>query len=322
MSKIVSISSDKIFIKKENIIPFLKNKNKSLPTKYLYDEIGSKLFEEICATKEYYLTRTEKEILDKNASDIIKTSKAQELFELGSGSSKKTKPLIFEALNENDLLTYFSFDISTKALKMSYNELKKISKKLNIKLLKGDFNNDLNKLSYSKKNRLFLFLGSTIGNFNNNLAEKFLKNISSIMKENDSFLLGVDKIKDKKIIHSAYNDKEGITMKFNKNILNVVNKEYSLNFNEDNFLHNAQYNSKKSQIEMYLESTTNQSITLPNNENVKITVGEKILTEISRKFSDNTLNILFNKASLSLVKSYTDNKKYFSLYLLKSKKYF
>ena len=140
------------------------------------------------------------------------------------------------------------------------------------------------------------------------------------MNKEDSFLLGVDKVKDEKIINSAYNDSKGITKKFNKNILNVINKEYKLNFNEKNFLHNAKFNLEKSQIEMYLEATVDHSIKLPNDENLNIEKGEKILTEISRKFSEKTLMDLFNRANLEIKNSYTDNKKYFSLYLLKSKK--
>ena len=139
------------------------------------------------------------------------------------------------------------------------------------------------------------------------------------MNKEDFFLLGIDKIKDEKIINLAYNDSKGLTKQFNKNILNVINREYKLNFNEKNFLHNAKFNSLKSQIEMYLESTVNHSIKLPNDENLNIGKGEKILTEISRKFSDNALRGLLKKANLNVEKSYTDNKKYFSLYLLKPK---
>ena len=100
-----------------------------------------------------------------------------------------------------------------------------------------------------------MFLGSTLGNFNNNLAINFLSNVANLMQRDDSFLLGVDKVKDEKIINLAYNDSKGITQKFNKNILSVINKEYKLNFNENNFLHNAKFNKEKSQVEMYLEST-------------------------------------------------------------------
>ena len=321
MNKIENISFNQNINNEEKIISLLKNKKKSLPTQYLYDDLGSKLFEEICETEEYYLTRTEKQILELNASDIVNKVLPSEIFEFGSGSSKKTKTLITKVLKRNRKLTYFSFDISIKALKMSYNELNKISKSLHVQLIKGDFNNDMKRIKKSKKNRLYLFLGSTLGNFNNKIAINFLDNIASLMNKEDSFLLGVDKVKDEKIINSAYNDSKGITKKFNKNILNVINKEYKLNFNEKNFLHNAKFNLEKSQIEMYLESTVDQSVKLPNDENLNIEKGEKILTEISRKFSEKTLRDLFNKANLEIKKSYTDNKKYFSLYLLKSKKY-
>ena len=321
MNKIENISFNQNINNEEKIISLLKNKKKSLPTQYLYDDLGSKLFEEICETEEYYLTRTEKQILELNASDIVNEVLPSEIFEFGSGSSKKTKTLIAKVLKRNKKLTYFSFDISIKALKMSYNELNKISKSLDVQLIKGDFNNDMKRIKKSKKNRLYLFLGSTLGNFNNKIAINFLENIANLMNKEDSFLLGVDKVKDEKIINSAYNDSKGITKKFNKNILNVINKEYKLNFNEKNFLHNAKFNSEKSQIEMYLESTVDHSVKLPNDENLNIEKGEKILTEISRKFSEKTLRDLFSKANLEIKKSYTDNKKYFSLYLLKSKKY-
>ena len=372
MNKIENISFNQNINNEEKIISLLKNKKKSLPTQYLYDDLGSKLFEEICETEEYYLTRTEKQILELNASDLVNEALPSEIFEFGSGSSKKTKTLIAKVLKRNKKLTYFSFDISVKALKMSYNELnkiskslhvqlikgdfnndikrikkskknkqltyfsfdisdkalkmsyqelKRISKNLHVKLIKGDFNNDINLLEKSKKNRLYLFLGSTLGNFNNYIAINFLNNIGNLMNKEDSFLIGVDKVKDEKIINSAYNDSKGITKKFNKNILNVINKEYKLNFNQKNFLHNAKFNVEKSQIEMYLESTVEHSVKLPNNENLNIGKGEKILTEISRKFSEKTLMDLFSKANLEIKKSYTDSKKYFSLYLLKSKKY-
>ena len=321
MQKIENISTNNSYLKQDNIISFLKNKKKSLPTKYLYDDLGSKLFEEICDTEEYYLTRTEKEILDKYSKDIILKSGAMEFFELGGGASKKTKVLLQEALKNNIALTYSSLDISDKALKMSFDELKNISKNLKIKLYNGDFINDLNNLSMSNSPRLYLFLGSTLGNFDDELAIKFLSNLSKIMKKNDSFLLGVDKIKDEKVLVSAYNDKSGFTKKFNKNILNVVNKKYNLNFNQVNFNHNAEFNTEKSQIEMYLEAITDQNITLPNDESISINSGEKILTEISRKFTDNTINMLFSKASLNIVDHYNDKKKYFSLYLLKSNQY-
>ncbi len=239
------------------------------------------------------------------------------MLELGSGSSKKTKVLILEALKEKDNLTYISFDISTKALKMSYNELKNISSKLDIKLVQGDFINDIEKLQSTKEPRLYLFLGSTLGNFDNETAIKFLTNISQKMKKTDFLLLGIDKIKNKDVIKAAYNDKNGITEKFNKNILNVINKEYNLNFQPDKFNHLALYNEDKSQIEMYLKANSKQKIDILS-EKIEINSGDKILTEISRKFSDTSINEIFEKSGLLSVKNFSDEKSYYSLYLLRS----
>ena len=311
----ISKAKDSFSLKELNVM--LKKKNKSIPTKFLYDDLGSKLFEKISKTKEYYLTRTEENILNKYSTKIINESDAHELLELGSGSSKKTKLLILEALKVKNNLSYVSFDISEKALKMSYNQLKNISSDLNIKLIKGDFINDLEKLEQINKPRLYLFLGSTLGNFNNDTAIKFLSKISKKMKKADFFLLGIDKIKNKEIIKAAYNDTAGITEKFNKNILNVINKEYNLNFNPEMFDHIAEFNEDKSQIEMYLQALSHQKIN-SKQENIEINLGEKILTEISRKFSDTSIQAIFKDSGLEIVKNFSDVKKYYSLYLLKS----
>ncbi len=311
----ISKVDDSFSLKELNLM--LKNKKRSIPTKFLYDDLGSKLFEEISNTKEYYLTRTEKKILNKYSSKIINESGARELLELGSGSSKKTKILILKALKVENNITYVSFDISEKALKMSYEELKDISSNLNIKLVKGDFINDLEKLDHTDKPRLYLFLGSTLGNFNNETAIKFLSNISKKMKKNDFLLLGVDKIKNKEIIKAAYNDEAGITEKFNKNILNVINKEYDLNFNPKMFSHVAEFNEDKNQIEMYLKAISNQKIN-SHIENIEINLGEKILTEISRKFSDSSIDEIFQNSGLEIVQDFRDEKNYYSIYLLKS----
>mgnify|MGYP001170793022 FL=1 len=311
----ISKTKDSFSLKELNVM--LKKKNKAIPTKFLYDDLGSKLFEKISNTKEYYLTRTEEDILNKYSTKIINESDAHELLELGSGSSKKTKLLILEALKVKKSLSYVSFDISEKALKMSYNQLKNISSDLNIKLIKGDFINDLEKLEQINKPRLYLFLGSTLGNFNNNTAIKFLSKISKKMKKADFFLLGIDKIKNKEIIKAAYNDTAGITEKFNKNILNVINKEYNLNFNPEMFDHIAEFNEDKSQIEMYLQALSHQKIN-SKQENIEINLGEKILTEISRKFSDTSIQSIFKDSGLEIVKNFSDVKKYYSLYLLKS----
>ncbi|PPR25608.1 MAG: Histidine N-alpha-methyltransferase [Alphaproteobacteria bacterium MarineAlpha9_Bin4] len=300
-----------------DLIDLIKSlEQKRIPTKYLYDDIGSKLFEKICDTNEYYLTRTEKKILEENSISILDVSMADEFLELGSGSSKKTKVLILDAVDKVKNFKYISFDISNKALQMCHNELKNISNDLKIELIQGDFFKELNVLKKSTKNRMFLFLGSTIGNFDNDTAINFLTSVSKVMNKNDTILIGVDKIKDNNVLEAAYNDDNGITGEFNKNILNVINKKYNLNFKKENFLHTAIFNKNKSQIEMYLRLKKDQKIIIPDGKEIFFKKGDKILTEISRKFSENAINEIFNKSSLNILKTYSDINNYFSLYLL------
>ena len=319
MNKIVNLSIKKdSVIKSSDIYKSLKKKVKSLPTHFLYDKKGSKLFEKICKTKEYYLTRTEKKLLIKHSADIIKTVNPTEILELGGGSSKKTKILIEAKLKVSENLSYSSLDISDEALLMTFKQLEKYKKKLKINLYKGHFIEDLIKLKFKKESRMFLFLGSTLGNFNNKVASKFLKNISAAMTKKDSFLLGVDLLKSKEIILSAYNDKLGFTSLFNKNILDVVNKEFSSNFKEINFKHIAIFNDKKSQIEMYLKAKRKNKIKFPGRKEVLFKEGDKILTEISRKFSDSVLNRLLIDAGLQVKKEYRDKSLSYALLLLKT----
>ena len=318
MQKIVPLhDDDSSYSKQVNALKTLRNDLKSIPTKYLYDDYGSKLFEKICKTEEYYLTRTEENILNKYCSDIITTTQPEDMFELGSGSSKKTKILINQVLKKSKPFSYSSLDISSKALEMSFKELTNLNKKIKINLFKGDFILDIDKLKLRKQHRLFLFLGSTLGNFPDKIAIQFLSNVRNIMKKKDFLLLGVDMIKDIDIIMSAYNDKTGITKSFNKNILKVINKKYRLDFNLNNFDHHTEFNQDKSQIEMYLKSKKDQKISNHLKDfDINIKSGEKILTEISRKFSSNILKTIFKKAKLKIIERYKDENNFYSLFLL------
>ena len=318
MKKIVDIGDSESKQKnRSNIFFSLKNSSKSIPTRYLYDELGSKLFEQICNTEEYYLTRVEQYLLETNASEIVKLSNPTDIFEFGSGSSKKTTLLIGEQFENNPNISYSSLDISRKALKMTFEQVKKINNKIQINLFKGDFLSDLKKVQLINTPRLFLFLGSTLGNFDDKIALAFLTGLRKVMKKKDYFLLGIDMLKEESIITSAYNDSKGITKRFNKNILQVVNKKYKLKFNKNNFEHQAYFNSRKSQIEMYLKSKKEHKIQLPDNSSIQINSGEKILTEISRKFSFKVIQSLLKKSDLKIEKKFQDKKKYYTLMLIR-----
>ena len=317
MQKIINIEKKKKKqIDKDDIINLLINAPSRIPTSFLYDDFGSKLFEAICKTKEYYLTRTEKKILEEYRTEIIKENNSLDIFEFGSGSSEKSSILINAWTNGFENLSYTSLDISEEALNMTNNEIKKISTKIKINLFKGNFLTDLKKIDLPDVKRLFLFLGSTIGNFDNKLAYSFLSSVKNVMKKKDLFLLGADMIKDKKIINSAYNDIGGITEKFNKNILDVINKNYDFDFSKNLFAHEARLNLKKSQVEMYLISKTRQKIKLSKTIFLKLKKGDRILTEISRKFSINMIEDIINKSGLKIKKVFFDDKKFYSLFLI------
>lgn len=317
MQKIINIEKKKKKqIDKDDIINLLINAPSRIPTSFLYDDFGSKLFEAICKTKEYYLTRTEKKILEEYRTEIIKENNSLDIFEFGSGSSEKSSILINSWTNGFENLSYTSLDISEEALNMTNNEIKKISTKIKINLFKGNFLTDLKKIDLPDVKRLFLFLGSTIGNFDDKLAYSFLSSVKNVMKKKDLFLLGADMIKDKKIINSAYNDIGGITEKFNKNILDVINKNYDFDFSKNLFAHEARLNLKKSQVEMYLISKTRQKIKLSKTIFLKLKKGDRILTEISRKFSINMIEDIINKSGLKIKKVFFDDKKFYSLFLI------
>ncbi len=317
MQKIINIEKKKKKqIDKDDIINLLINVPSRIPTSFLYDDFGSKLFESICKTKEYYLTRTEKKILEEYRTEIIKENNSLDIFEFGSGSSEKSSILINAWTNGFENLSYTSLDISEEALNMTNNEIKKISTKIKINLFKGNFLTDLKKIDLPDVKRLFLFLGSTIGNFDDKLAYSFLSSVKNVMKKKDLFLLGADMIKDKKIINSAYNDIGGITEKFNKNILDVINKNYDFDFSKNLFAHEARLNLKKSQVEMYLISKTRQKIKLSKTIFLKLKKGDRILTEISRKFSINMIEDIINKSGLKIKKVFFDDKKFYSLFLI------
>ncbi len=306
----------------DEIMVGLSKANKNLPTKLLYDTTGSKLFDRICETKEYYPTRTEEGIFDSYAMDIIRESSPSEIFEIGSGSSRKTNKLIDACFDLNLNPIYSAMDISSKALLMSAKKMETSYKNIKLNLFLGDYNTDLNKLPCSAGNKLYAFLGSTIGNFKNLDAIEFLKNISNFMDHKDFFLLGLDRVKETDIIDAAYNDSEGITKDFNLNILDVLKKQFNAKLDKNNFSHLAKYNEKLSQLEMFLLSNVKQDIIFKkDNKTFKVCLEkeEKILTEISQKFNKDKINNMFSNSGLITEKEYTSKNKYFSVFLLKKK---
>lgn len=295
----------------------LSQTQKSLPPKYFYDSIGSDLFEQICTTKEYYLTKTETEILNQYADDIISAvNNITHIVELGSGSSVKTQILINSYLNKNSNLLYSPIDVSDVLIKSSVNLLKHF-RELKICGVIGQYIEALQLLNqiYSEP-KLILFLGSSIGNFTPSEAKDFLINIADLINSNDYLLIGFDLVKDSKILTNAYNDSKGYTEKFNLNILNRINYELNADFNIANFKHSAFYNSASSRIEMHLVSDTDQIVNISGRE-FKFLKNETIHTENSYKFTYNSISDLIASAALQMEKIWYDKNNYFALCLIK-----
>lgn len=303
----------------QDVINGLKQTPKNLPARYFYDQKGSQLFEQICELPEYYPTRTEASILHQYASEIVDRTQAVELVELGSGSSSKTRYLFDVYRDRDSPLYYVPVDVSDSILKTSANELLADYSQLKIQGKVATYSQALEQLSQSNLGkRMIIFLGSSIGNFNPTECDRLIKQVISALDSGDYFLLGIDLQKPQEILEAAYNDAQGITAAFNLNMLQHLNNRFGGNFKLQQFEHQAIYNQADHQIEMYLISQAEQTVTLTNlNITIELAKGEKILTEISRKFNPEQVAEYLSSAEygLKLVKNYTDAQQKFSLLL-------
>ncbi len=266
------------------VILGLKKKPKQLPCKLFYDKKGSELFERICRLPEYYLTRAELEIMSKNIEDISSfVGNNCLLVELGSGSSIKTRLLID---NLSQLAAYVPLDISHEHLIESVESLSNDFPALKIIPICADYTKPFNfpNLDFKWSKTVVFFPGSTIGNFTPRYAKKFLAMIAKRTGRGSGLLIGVDLKKGISVLENAYNDSEGITAKFNLNILSRLNSEISADFNLDCWNHQALYNDREGRIEMRLISLRDQSTRL-NGTSINFRKNESIVTEYSYKYS-------------------------------------
>ncbi|MGH2575948.1 MAG: L-histidine N(alpha)-methyltransferase [Ignavibacteria bacterium] len=299
----------------EDVRVGLLAENKFLLPKYFYDSDGSDYFEKICETPDYYLTRTEASILKRHCGEMAELNSDKNiLVELGSGASIKTKFILNALLLNYGTLKYIPIDVSDILIESS-KKLIAVYEKLFITGIVAEYDDGLALLDGINSNpKLFIFLGSTIGNFDSNEAVSFLKLISSTMNKSDSLLIGFDLKKPHNILNAAYNDKEGYTAKFNLNLLSRINTELNADFDLNNFKHVAYYNESQNRVEMYLESLKNQEVKINKiTETVKFREGERIHTENSYKFTDEMIEELASSANLKVSKTWKDEKHYFAL---------
>lgn len=300
-----------------DVIAGLTQTPKSLPPKYFYDDRGSQLFEAITELPEYYLTRTERQILEASAGQIAQQVGPCDLIELGSGSSSKTR-LLLDAYRQQRLpLHYIPVDVSGGMLEDSARSLLREYPVLTIHGLVSTYEGALGHLPDTDlPSRMIAFIGSTLGNLSPENCQGFFQIVGAALKVGDYFLLGVDLHKDTATLEAAYNDRQGITAAFNLNMLNHLNWRFQGNFNPAQFCHVAIYNETHRQIEMYIESLRHQVVTLKALDlTLRFEQGERLLSEISRKFDINTLSQELMQYGLSVVRPFTDEQQRFGLLL-------
>ena len=296
----------------ELIINFSKRK-KNIPSKFHYDLKGSKYFAKITKTKEYYITRVEKEILKKIANQISKIFENNLTYvEFGSGSTEKIRILLNKKVK-----FYIPLDISFEFIKESSKKLLKSFPKLKILPTYCDYTKYIRLHKSISKNKIGFFLGSSIGNFYNKEEMKFLKNAKKTLGKKSFLFVGVDLIKKVKILKKAYNDKENFTARFNLNLINIMNKQVKTNLKVGDFKYITTFNKKKSSMENFIVSKRDQNFFIKNKK-FQLKKGDKIQTEISNKFTISKFTKLAKSSGWSVKKHWKDAKRYYAVFLLQA----
>ena len=295
----------------DEVITGLQQSPRSIQPKFFYDETGSRLFEAICDTPEYYLTQTEIAILSAHLDEIADCIGPDcLLIEPGSGSSHKVRVLL-EAIRPH---TYMPLDISGDYLLKVAQDLVVEYPDLRVHASCIDYTAPIDLPTYPKiLRRVAFFPGSSIGNFHPDEAVAFLSNIAAMVQSDGGLLIGVDLKKDAAILNAAYNDSAGITADFNLNLLERINRELEADFDTDKFEHHAYYNQAKGRIEMHLVSQTRQQINI-DDQQFRFTQGENIYTESSYKYTISEFQSLASRAGFEAVKVWTDPAQLFSVH--------
>ena len=268
---------------------------KSLPCRFFYDEEGSRIFEEICETPEYYPTRAEHSILERYAESIAgRFPSATDLVELGSGSSTKTRVLIEAFLHRHARLRYLPVDISRTMLEESALALLDDYDGLEIRAIAAEYADGLARIEREQpRRRLVLWLGSNVGNFSREAAARFVARVRDAIGEEDRFLIGIDLRKDAKVLEAAYDDAGGVTARFNKNVLVRINRELDGDFDVDAFEHRATYHRDAGTVSMHLVSSVRQRVAVGAlDATFDFDAGEAIHTEDSVKYSPDEIDTL------------------------------
>lgn len=300
-----------------SILTTLWDQPRWLEAYHLYDRRGSELFEQICDLPEYYLTRTENAILETHAGEIIANAPVQCIAELGAGYSKKTVHLLTEQLRQRGKCIFAPIDVSLSALLASRQAVQRDFPQIDFHGLHSRYEDGFSAFDRSLTT-LFVFLGSTIGNFNHTDFPRFFRALSAAMGPDDFLLLGADRVKPVKILEDAYNDSRGVTAEFILNVFANINRVLQSNFDLTKIRYHSWFNPEWQQIEMYGVAAEQQRIYFPTVEtSFQWRKDEKILVEISRKFDPLRLQEQLRFFGLLPVAHFTDPNQWFSVLLFK-----
>lgn len=312
--------SDSLESVKQDVRRGLTAMPKTLSPWLFYDEAGSRLFERITRLPEYYVTRTEREILEAHADEIVRLAgrggERLRLVELGAGSGIKTELLMRALLRRQTSLEYLPSDVSRSALVDARTRLEEKIAHVRVEPRVENYKNGIAPLPDDEIRALVLWIGSSIGNFNPQDARQVLIRLRTRLKRGDALLLGVDNVKSEPVLLAAYNDAAGVTAAFNKNLLVRLNRELGANFDVNGFEHRAVWNARESRIEMHLISRYAQAVKVPaTGQRVFFAAGESIHTENSYKFTAERVKALLKDAGFSLERSWTDARDWFGVHL-------
>lgn len=301
----------------EEIEEGLSAGEKFISSKYHYDDAGSRIFQEIMAMPEYYLTNSEFEILSTQWKDIYQALQFEghfNIIELGAGDGLKTKEFFRNLLKENADFSYIPIDISQKAIDLLVEGMNQALPKLDINPLVGDYFEVMNKIDTTDSSPKFvLFLGSNIGNFKNDLAVDLIKNINKHLRSGDKLMVGFDLRKNPNVVRDAYDDRLGITRRFNLNLLERINRELDADFDLERFDFYCHYNPENGEVKSYLVSLIEQEVEIRKIGKIfHFKKDELIWTELSKKYDLHEIEELGKKAGFNFEKHFVDSRQYFS----------
>jgi L-histidine Nalpha-methyltransferase len=300
---------------RSDVLDGLQKIPKSLPPKWFYDSVGSDLFDQITRLPEYYPTRAEAEILRARSAEIAAATGADTLVELGSGTSEKTRILLDALRDRGSLCRFVPFDVDSSMLSAAATAIQREYPAIEIAAVCGDFEEHLAEIP-SGGRRLFVFLGSTIGNLTAGPRAEFLAALAAVLRLGDSLLLGTDLVKDAGRLVRAYDDAAGVTAQFNRNVLAVINRELDGDFDVDAYQHVARWNAGEERMEMWLRAQEPQRVRIGALDlTVEFAAGEEMLTEVSCKFRVEGVAAELAQAGLRRTQWWTDDAGDFGLSL-------